>query len=548
MNSGNRKDLDDLREQWLAEWPRALAAWSRFSKLSSPHLCTSTAAATHQGLTGSFAMIRLQDHAVVIDLERVQRAGLGDYAVEILAHEIGHHIYCPANLEDHARCLVHIRRGLPSVEQYAPMIANLYTDLLINDRLKRSMELRMDEVYQRLPETGSTGLWLMYLRTYEILWSLPRGSLCRHKLDRSIEFDASLGARLVRVYRGDWLRGAGRFAMLCLQYLIDNPNQDGFGSLQDTRDAGKGGIPDGLTSMEASEETDAIHPSEDPLITGEADGEEEGEAAGRAEAGDTDAPLIPTENAYDRGSPTEGQAREPFRYGEILKGMGIHLTPTETAIRYYREQAMPHLIDFPEVIQPSRSETQLEGFDVWEVGDSPDEVDWFQTVLRSPSVIPGYTTVEPYFGTIEDEEPEREVPDLDLYIDSSGSMPNPRVSISYLALAGAIVALSDCGPGHRFRQPSGAAPGNSSQRPDSLKMRKRSSRSSPVTSAARRRFLCTSCGRPTKNGRTRDEKHTSSSSRTMESIRCTGTMSMARREPKSRGRPSRPRGLVARWH
>ena len=32
--------------------------------------------------------------------------------------------------------------------------------------------------------------------------------------------------------------------------------------------------------------------------------------------------------------------------------------------------------------------------------------------------------------------------DLDLYVDSSGSMPDPQLATSYLALAGAIVALS----------------------------------------------------------------------------------------------------------
>jgi hypothetical protein len=32
--------------------------------------------------------------------------------------------------------------------------------------------------------------------------------------------------------------------------------------------------------------------------------------------------------------------------------------------------------------------------------------------------------------------------DLDIYVDSSGSMPNPQQRVSYLALAGAIIALS----------------------------------------------------------------------------------------------------------
>jgi hypothetical protein len=40
---------------------------------------------------------------------------------------------------------------------------------------------------------------------------------------------------------------------------------------------------------------------------------------------------------------------------------------------------------------------------------------------------------------------------LDLYVDSSGSMPNPQVTVSYLTLAGAIIALSALRAGARVQ-------------------------------------------------------------------------------------------------
>jgi hypothetical protein len=52
------------------------------------------------------------------------------------------------------------------------------------------------------------------------------------------------------------------------------------------------------------------------------------------------------------------------------------------------------------------------------------------------------TTVQRVFGTTEGREPKREPLDLDLYVDSSGSMPNPQHMTSYPALAGAILCLS----------------------------------------------------------------------------------------------------------
>ena len=65
-----------------------------------------------------------------------------------------------------------------------------------------------------------------------------------------------------------------------------------------------------------------------------------------------------------------------------------------------------------------------------------------ESVLLSPRVVPGMTTVQRVWGTTEGTLPERQPLDLDLYVDCSGSMPNPQVSLSYLTLAGAIISLS----------------------------------------------------------------------------------------------------------
>src|SRR5207248_635264 len=76
------------------------------------------------------------------------------------------------------------------------------------------------------------------------------------------------------------------------------------------------------------------------------------------------------------------------------------------------------------------------------IGSPLEEIDWLHTILASPHVIAGRTTMERTWGVSEGGEPEKRPVDLDLYVDCSGSMPNPQVTVSYLALAGAIVALS----------------------------------------------------------------------------------------------------------
>jgi hypothetical protein len=55
------------------------------------------------------------------------------------------------------------------------------------------------------------------------------------------------------------------------------------------------------------------------------------------------------------------------------------------------------------------------------------------------------------WGTTEGSQPKKEPLDLDLYVDSSGSIPNPQISVSYLTLAGAIVALSALRAGARVQ-------------------------------------------------------------------------------------------------
>ena len=109
-----------LRVDWGAEWPAALALWSKFTRLSEPRWCFSDAEAAKEGLTESFAMIRLTDQAVVINLAQIEAAHLERFGLEILAHEIGHHVYAPADLTDNARMIARMRWGLPTKEYLAP--------------------------------------------------------------------------------------------------------------------------------------------------------------------------------------------------------------------------------------------------------------------------------------------------------------------------------------------------------------------------------------------------------------------------------------------
>lgn len=425
-----------MSADWLSRWPEALRAWGRFVTVHEPLLCTSTQDAARAGLTGSFAMFRLDDRTVVLDLAAIAALGLEDLPLEVMAHEIGHHVLCPADLADNGRLLSRIRRALPNLEAHAPMIGNLWADLLINDRLQRSRGLRMDQVYARLGPLPLSPLWTLYLRIYEILWALPAGTLTPAPVERALDGDAQLGAKLVRVYAADWLTGAGGFALLCYRYLAEETGPGTAAAQGRVCVSGIGGDTQvsGLTEADGGPIT---HPALDPLVNDFAGAEAQ--------------PRPSEEPAEVPAAPGEGQYRQPFEYGQLLRQLGLNITDADAAIRYYRERALPNLVRFPVRDRPLSTDPLPEGLGPWDAGEPLEAVDWLATTLRSPEIVPGVTTVQRLFGTAEGDDRDRRPVDLDLYIDSSGSMPDPRTTVSYLALAGAILALSALRVGARVQ-------------------------------------------------------------------------------------------------
>lgn len=443
--------LKELRDQWQAAWPDALRIWSQYVQLHEPIWCTTTADEQRAGLSGSFAMIRLVDHSVVISLMQVQRRGLEKFSREILAHEIGHHVLCPADLTDNARLLSRIRLGLPGLTEYAPLVSNLYSDLLINDRLARNDSLDMAAIYRLLNTSHESQLWLLIMRIYEQLWRLPPQDLARGLIAPRLNQDAQLGARLIRSYARDWMGGASRFACLCFPYVEKDQAaaEKAFLMLGDALRAGAGGFPDGLCEEEEDEQDGVLHPAEDPELSGLdeldiSDANEGGRVRGK----------------YS-GTKSIKTGRSPFEYSELLKATGVELSLREITARYYRERALPHLIPFPtRAVQPT-SDPLLEGLESWEVSEPLEQIDWLATLLNSAQVVPGITTQKRLYGDSPGSTSEPEPIDLYLGVDCSGSMSDPAHFISYPILAGAIMVLSALRVGAKVKVVLSGEPGRS---------------------------------------------------------------------------------------
>jgi hypothetical protein len=412
---------------WKEKWEEALGLWSDYVKLSPPTFLLTEKDEQESGGGGSFASIRLTDHKIILSARQIQELGLEDYPLEIMGHEIGHHVYCPGDMTDQGRLIYLVQTALPRYEHLASMIVNIYEDLFINDRLKRQHNLRMEQVYQKIGKQDSK-FWNFYMRTYEILWALPEQTLTIANLEPTIHSDAILVNRIVRNYSNDWIRGAFDFGNICFPYFLSNNEQSAvkhFEIFHDTKKIGDGAeVPSGITDIEIESVLgEDLHGASD------------------------------RNTKVEEGKPyvAPKQTLSPSQYSSICEALGVKATQSELAYKYYKEKALPYLISFPSLVTPGAPEAILEGTDLWEIGSPIENINWIESLMKGPAVIPGYTTVENYYGEMPSIEIDSNPIDLDLFVDCSGSMPNPQTEISYLTLAGAIIALSALRVGSKVR-------------------------------------------------------------------------------------------------
>jgi len=427
-----------IHQQWRTDWTAAKKTWSNYIKLREPLWCFLTKDARLAGLTGSFAMIRLTDHRIVIDLEQIYHLELGDYGLQILAHEIGHHIYTPANLYDNALLLSRIRWVMAGMEDRAPMVANIYEDLLINDRLQRTKELDMISIFQQLnKETTFSKFWMLYMRTYEYLWRLKRGTLAIDKKFASpvIDADASLIASLIRSYAKNWLDGGGRFAAMLYPYLMEEEDYDksrvSVRVLLDAEAAGKdAGVISGLTQIDLDGIAGAIDPRTEAL-------QQEGKDLTGQEV-----MAITLGINLAGGNGPEQRYLNPGVYIDLQQQLNPNIDKQKLVNNYYKEVALPHLIEFPVEDKKPTGLTSMEGTEEWNVSDPVEQIDWLETAIYSPQIIPGYNTLRRIYTPDNDGEKEQAPLDIYIGVDCSGSMRNPVRNFSWPILAASIIGLS----------------------------------------------------------------------------------------------------------
>lgn len=427
----------DVIARWESAWPEALSQWGSGLRLGDPVLLVDPPRRQKEAL----AWFDLSAFTVTINLAKMEQLGLLDRPVPILAHEIGHHVLAPADRMTSARIIARCSRGLVDMPSLAAPTSNMWTDTLINDRLQRQSGLPMDQIYGAFPAGGSAS-FAVWMRGFELLWSLPTGSLARYPLTAAMDADALLLSRHTRAFARDPVAGAAGFAALLRRwYILDGARADGTAVPLHLPCQGEAGGPVGQTGLDAVALDDTlaapvVHPAMDPRVNPE--------LPQPPQEAPSVSPSLPS--GLDGGN--TGQGFGPSDLTDLYAALGLD---RDAAIDWYVARAQQHLVPFPTAPEPIADDEEQQGWETWNVGDDLSEVDWTATTTSSPVIVPGQTTLRRIVDRLPQSR-QRELPlDLDLYIDSSGSMPNPRQELSPSVLAGVVVALSALRAGARVQ-------------------------------------------------------------------------------------------------
>lgn len=478
-------------------WVSAQALWgvSLHDAQAHPH--------AHQGTFAWFSF----PPQVWFDLDDESARGLDAFLESIFAHEIGHHVLSPSTRQDSLKIRHQMARALTAsgsssrrVADLAGWCSNVWSDMLVNVRVAELQRLRdqadagagsaapepeMIRMWRVLSSRSTPSrLWWVVLRAYEIVWSRPPGTLCvapppaapvppvpdvrvrvgrefdpsdasvaakkaalakaeaerqalQIALDRLTttdpELDAGLLADAVRTFGADPVSGALRFGMIAAAYFVEEERAHG--------EAG-----DDLGTVLCGGPL-----GEGPATPGEL-------VSVLADARLRERPEHPAAQGIDDGPAASDAAGQGYDAARTLSLYGAS-DPAAVLSAWYQAEARPWVKPLVQVSRtPVVSDDSIPGaLEEWSVGDDLGDVDWMASLSRSLTVVPGVTTLRR--DVVPDAPPPaRESVQLDLYIDSSGSMPSPSRG-SAAVLAGTILMLSVLQGGGRIRVTSFSGPG-----------------------------------------------------------------------------------------
>jgi hypothetical protein len=400
--------MADMPAHLLTLWQKALHYWSDHPpELPPPLWSEDSATLQHWGLGEQLAQVRLQTRQVQLNGQRLHGMAFS-YLPELLAHEAGHLLYSPASRLVHRHGLLRLAEYLPGRSDLSVLL-NLWQDLLINTHLWQRHQLNLLPLLSTQPVTG---LWSVILRTYERLWHQSPGSLTGTHLSVSDEADAlELAEQVTRGLRAE-ATGLATFARICARH---------------------GPLTVAL-SESACADQGATREQEEARLT---------------------------QLSANHLNLSDHNTRR------LISCPGtLDLKEATTRIAFYRQLARPFLRPWRIPMNAVAREPIPESLSPWQFERPLTEIAWTESLLNSPRVLPGVTTVRQQTTELPEKHRRESVKALDLYLDGSSSLPNPACELSRLALCAVILTLSALHQGWQVRVTLWSGPGESLQTSD----------------------------------------------------------------------------------
>ncbi|MFP2923998.1 hypothetical protein ACLESO_02030 [Pyxidicoccus sp. 3LG] len=403
----------ELQQRVEASWRKAQAHWSRFLLLGEPR-------AAKEGC--SLAHIDLTTRQVWFNARELRSRSLLDSLEAVLAHEVGHHVRYPASLSVSARLRM-LEKTLLPLGDYS--LINVFCDLLINAQLGEDEALRPQLIaiyraFQKDVNWKQDPAFLFYLSIYEELWRLEPGSLMGpgakafSKHFPEARADAQLVAQNLFHLGPNIYTQFLYFLSICTRY-VQPPKAE----LPQSAD------PQACCRGEPSPEdwAEALTP-----------GAREKEAVRRALAEG----WLDEENAKRL---VGDKVRE--RRIASLPGQGTANAEAvpEVMAAYYRKEAERHLLRPPDRLTLGEAVVPTT-LDEWEQGDPLPSVDWLATLSLRGERLGAVTPLKrERIADYEGQDVPLWQPRVEIYLDVSGSMPDPRATLNAMTLAAQILCV-----------------------------------------------------------------------------------------------------------
>ena len=404
--------IDPELDAVVAEcWPRAQAHWSRFLLLPPP---------SADGPQPSIAHIDLATRQIGLHYRLIREKGLLDCVEALLAHEVGHHVRYPGTLAVQARLRL-LEKALLPLENYS--LINLFTDLLINDTLRPSLEEQLVRVYRAF--AGETDwrrdpAFVFYLAVYEERWQREPGTLLGPP-GQVLAFERAYpNYRAEAQVLGQDLFHLGPNVYTQFLYFVSVVSRY---------------VPPKVGKEPAAADPYACgcgDPSADDWAEALTPDGREREAIRRAEREGWVRPEV-AERLTDR----DALARRIAALPGAQEDDATHVPAVMAA--YYRRQAERYLLRPPP--QPAYGEaTTPTALEEWEPGDALRDIDWAATLTqRGPALGAAQPLRRQRVAEVEGWDVPRWQPRVEVYLDVSGSMPDPRWERNAMTLAAQVL-------------------------------------------------------------------------------------------------------------